>query len=67
MGELLCRDHPHTLRGMTLLEEGPEHYAAWKHLPALIKEGQQNGFVREFGQPHVRLCGPAPQLWGRVQ
>jgi predicted transcriptional regulator len=27
MGELLCRDHPHTLRGMTLLEEGPEHYA----------------------------------------
>ena len=53
MGELLCRDHPHTLRGITLLEEGPEHYAAWKHLPALITEGQQNAFVREFGQPHV--------------
>ena len=46
-----CRDHPHTLRGMTLLEEGPESYAAWKHLPALIKEGQQNAFVWEFGQP----------------
>jgi hypothetical protein len=28
MGEWLCRDHPHSLRGMTLLEEGPEHYAA---------------------------------------
>ena len=51
LGELLCRDHPHTLRGMTLLEEGPEHYAAWKHLSALITEGQQNAFVREFGQP----------------
>lgn len=51
MGELLCRNHPHTLRGMTLLEEGPEHYAAWKHLSVLIKEGQQNAFVREFGQP----------------
>jgi hypothetical protein len=51
MGELLCRDHPHTLRGATLLEEGPEHYAAWRHLPALITEGQQNAFVREFGQP----------------
>jgi hypothetical protein len=50
MGEWLCRDHPHTLRGMALLEEGPEHYAAWKHLPALITEGQQNAFVREFGQ-----------------
>jgi hypothetical protein len=51
MGELLCRDHPHTLRGMTLLEEGPESYATWKHLPELIKEGKQNAFVREFGQP----------------
>jgi O-methyltransferase domain/Dimerisation domain len=51
MGEWLCRDHLHTLRGMTLLEEGPEHYAAWKHLPALITEGQQNAFAREFGQP----------------
>lgn len=50
-GELLGRNHPHTLRAMTLLEEGPEHYAAWKHLPALIKEGKQNGFAREFGQP----------------
>jgi hypothetical protein len=51
LGELLCRNHPHTLRGMTLLEEGPEHYAAWKHLPALIKEGKQDAFGREFGQP----------------
>jgi predicted transcriptional regulator len=48
-GELLCKDHPQTLRGVTLLEEGPEHYAIWKHLPAMIKEGKQNAFVREFG------------------
>ena len=51
MGDLLRSDHPHTLHGMALLEEGPEHYAAWKHLPDLIKEGKQNGFAREFGQP----------------
>jgi O-methyltransferase domain/Dimerisation domain len=51
MGTQLCRDHPHTLRGMALLEEGPEHYAAWKHLPTLIITGQQDAFVREFGQP----------------
>ena len=50
VGEMFCKDNPHTLRAMTLLEEGPEHYAVWKHLPALIKEGKQNGFVREFGQ-----------------
>src|SRR6266705_5670775 len=29
LGEMLCRDHPHTLRGMTLLTEGPESYATW--------------------------------------
>jgi hypothetical protein len=51
MGELLRRDHPHTRRGMTLLEEGPEHYALWQHLPDLIKEGKQDAFTREFGQP----------------
>ena len=51
LGELLCRDHPHSLRAMTLLEEGPELYAAWKHLADLIREGQQDGFSREFGQP----------------
>jgi O-methyltransferase domain/Dimerisation domain len=47
-GELLRKNSPQTLRGI-LLEEGPEHYAVWKHLPAMIKEGKQNAFVREFG------------------
>jgi hypothetical protein len=69
MGEWLCRDHPHSLRGMTLLEEDPEHYAAWKHLRALIIEGQQNAFVWEFGQhnfdyaiqhPVMGLCSMRP-------
>lgn len=51
MGELLRRDHPQTLRGVTLWEEGPLSYAAWRHLSDLIKEGKQDGFVREFGRP----------------
>ena len=50
-GEYLRKDHPETLQGMTLLEEGPEHYAVWKHLPAMIEDGKQDGFVREFGHP----------------
>jgi O-methyltransferase domain/Dimerisation domain len=49
-GELLRSDHPQTLRGVTLLEEGPEHYALWKHLPAMVQDGRQNAFVREFGR-----------------
>ena len=48
-GEFLRKDHPQTLRGVTLLEEGPEHYAIWRHLPAMIKDGQQDSFVREYG------------------
>lgn len=51
MGDTLRADNPHTLRPMAMLEEGPEHYAAWKHLPALIEEGAQDGFSREFGRP----------------
>ena len=34
---------------MARLEEGPQHYALWKHLPDMIREGKQNAFVREFG------------------
>jgi len=49
-GELLQSDHPQTLRGVTLLEEGPEHYGLWKHLPAMIQDGEQNAFMREFGR-----------------
>lgn len=49
-GCYLLSDHPQTLRGVTLLEEGPEHYALWKHLPEMIRDGKQNAFVREFGR-----------------
>jgi len=49
-GELLRSDHSQTLRGVTLLEEGPEHYALWKHLPGMVRDGKQNAFVREFGR-----------------
>jgi hypothetical protein len=50
-GEFLRKDHAETLRGMTLLEEGPELNAIWKYLPAMIQDGKQGGFVREFGHP----------------
>jgi len=49
-GEFLRADHPETLRGITLLEEGPEHYAIWKYLPEMIRDGRQGAFVREFGR-----------------
>lgn len=50
MGELVRKDHPQTLRGVLLLEEGPEHYAIWKHLADMVRDGKQDGFMREFGR-----------------
>jgi hypothetical protein len=49
MGDLLRRSHPNSLAAMARLEEGPQHYALWTHLPAMVKDGRQNAFVREFG------------------
>ena len=48
-GEFLRTDHPQSLKPMARLEEGPQHYALWKHLPAMVRDGKQNAFVREFG------------------
>ncbi|MBB5547486.1 methyltransferase [Paraburkholderia fungorum] len=48
-GALLRSDAPGSLLYMALLEEGPEHYAIWKHLPDMVRDGRQNGFVREYG------------------
>lgn len=49
-GELLRSDHPQSLKPMARLEEGPQHYALWKHLPAMVRDGKQNAFLREFGR-----------------
>ena len=49
-GDLLRSDHPQSLKPMARLEEGPQHYALWKHLPAMVQDGKQNAFVREFGR-----------------
>lgn len=48
-GTLLRADHPQSLKHMARLEEGPQHYALWKHLPTMLRDGKQNAFLREFG------------------
>ena len=48
-GDLLRDGHPQSLKAMARLEEGPQHYALWKHLPDMVRDGKQNAFVREFG------------------
>jgi hypothetical protein len=48
-GAILRADHPQSMRDALLLREGPEHTAIWKHLPAIVRDGGVNGFVREYG------------------
>ena len=59
-GDLLRAGHPQSLAAMARLEEGPQHYALWKHLPAMVADGRQNAFLREFGHmafDHTRADG----------
>ena len=48
-GAILRADHPQSMRDALLLREGPEHTAIWKHLPTIVRDGRQGGFVREYG------------------
>ena len=51
VGSLFASDHPGSLRSSCLWEEGETMYRAWRHLPAIVKEGGDDGIVREFGRP----------------
>jgi hypothetical protein len=51
VGDLFRSDHPQSLRHGILITEGPEHYAIWKHLADMIRDGKQDAFIREFGVP----------------
>lgn len=59
-GKFLRKDHPQTLQAVTLLEEGPEHNAIWKHLSEMIKDGKQDGFIREYGQKVFEYASKTP-------
>jgi O-methyltransferase domain/Dimerisation domain len=56
-GRILRADHPQSLRAMALLEEGPVHYATWRHLPEMIRSGVQDGFRYEFGMTLFEYLG----------
>ena len=42
-------------------QTGPEHYALWKHLPDIIRDGRQNAFVREFRQSAFDYAAQNPE------
>ncbi len=60
-GQLLRSDHPQSLRGVVLLAEGPEHCAVWKPLPAMVRDGRQDGFVHEYARVAFDYMASAPE------
>ena len=61
-GSLFASDHPNSLRSSCLWEEGETMYRAWRHLPAIVKEGGADGIVREFGRPAFDLIATEPEV-----
>ena len=59
-GKVLNSTHPQSMRDVILLREGPEHTAVWKHMPDIVRDGIQNGFVREFGRIAFEFASSNP-------
>lgn len=60
-GELLTEGHPSSLRGIARLEESPQHYDVWTHLPDLVRSGEQGAFEEEHGHPLFRYPEVDPE------
>jgi hypothetical protein len=59
-GRLLRGEDPQSLRDLVLLREGPEHTAIWKHLTAIVRDGRQDGFEREYGRTAFEHAAAEP-------
>jgi O-methyltransferase domain len=65
-GMVLRSDAPGSLRYMAMLEGGEEHWAIWKYVPAMIRDGRQNAFLREYGQMAFDRARSNPDGYGAV-
>ena len=59
-GEMLRGDNPRSMRDAFLLREGQEHTAVWKHLPQIVRDGKQTGFIREYGTTAFEYAARTP-------
>jgi O-methyltransferase domain len=65
-GAVLRTDAPGSLRYMAMLEGGPEHWAIWKHVPAMVRDGRQNAFMREYGEMAFDHARANPDGYGAI-
>jgi hypothetical protein len=57
LGECFLADHPTSLRGILLWEEGEMAYRSWRHLSEVVRDGGEDGCRREFGLPAFEHLG----------
>jgi hypothetical protein len=65
-GVVLRSDAPGSLRYMAMLEGGKEHWAIWKYVPAMVRDGRQNAFLREYGETAFEHGRANPDGYGAV-
>ncbi len=65
-GHWLRTDTPGSLRYLALLEGGEEHSAIWNHVPAMVRDGRQNAFMRHFGRMAFDHARATPNGYGAV-
>ncbi len=65
-GAVLRTDAPGSLRYMAMLEGGPEHWAIWNYVPAMVRDGRQNAFMREYGEMAFAHARANPDGYGAV-
>lgn len=61
-GEYLTQGHPESFRDYFMLETSQMNQTLWSYLPSLIREGEQNTFEREFGQPFFDYLDANPEV-----
>ena len=65
-GALLRSETPGSFRYLAMLEGGPEHWAIWKYVPAMVRDGRQNAFLREYGEVVFDYARKRPEGYGAV-
>jgi O-methyltransferase domain/Dimerisation domain len=63
---VLRSDAPGSLRYMAMLEGGPEHWAIWSHVTAMVRDGRQNAFLREYGEMAFAHARANPDGYGAI-
>lgn len=62
VGDRFQSDHPRSVAAVIEFSLHPDHQAAWSHLPAIVREGGPDGYVREFGHDFFTHTEEVPEL-----